>query len=185
MARRQFDAWVPRYGTVRSFVLFGLFVVVVAHAGADAHRTVATATGVQTGAVARTFAVGLWLLLTAVVALELRRQTRPFPSFIARDVREQFLSQRVPQRALFAAYVLLLLASGYVAVFARPRFFAALDGGLLVVRRLVETGDPGAFSLAKLGYGLAFVVGSVAVAHAADRVLVAGARALIAGYDED
>jgi len=176
---QEFDAWVPRNGTIRSLVLYALFAVVVDRAGADAHRTVATATGVDTGTVATAFAVVLWLLLAVVLVVEYRRQTRPFPSFVAPEVRDQFLRQRVPRRALLGAYVLLLLAGLFVAVFARPRFFGVLDNGLRVVRRVVRSGDPGSFSVVNLGYGVAFVVCSLAVAHAADRVLVAGARKLV------
>lgn len=180
MNRPSVTAWVPRYGTVRSLVLFALVAVVVWRAGPDLRETLSTALGTSPTTAGRTVAALLWLLLAAVLALEYRRQTRPFPRFLTPDVRAKFLEQRVPTRVLFAGYVGLLVVGGYVALFARATFFARLDGALLVVRRLLATGDPGAFSLSALGYGVLFVVGAVGFAHAADRVLVAGARAVIA-----
>lgn len=180
MYRPNVSVWVPRYGTVRSLVLFGLFTVVVSRADEDLRETLAAATGIDPTTVGRGIAVGLWLLLGVVLAVEYRRQTRSFPSFLTPDVRGHFLRQRVPARLHFAAYVALLVAGGYVALFARDRFFVALDGGLLVVRRVLATGDPGSFSLENLGHGVLFVAAAVAFAHAADRVFVAGVRAVLA-----
>lgn len=180
MYRPSLSAWVPRYGTVRSLVLFGLLAVVAWRAGPHLRETLAAAVGVAPATAGRALAVLLWLSLAAVLVVEYRRQTRPFPAFLTPDVREKFLEQRVPTSVLFAGYVGLLVVGGYVALFAREAFFARLDGALLVVRRLLATGDPGRFSVAAVGYGVLFVVGAVAFAHAADRVLVAGARAVIA-----
>lgn len=180
MYRPSVSAWVPRYGTVRSLVLFALLVVVAWRADPDLRDTLATAAGITPATAGRALAVLLWCSLAAVLAVEYRRQTRPFPSFLTPDVRAKFLEQRVPTRLLFAGYLVLLAAGGYVALFARGPFFARLDGALLVVRRVVTTGDPGAFSPSAVGYGVLFVCGAVAFAHAADRVLVAGARAVIA-----
>lgn len=174
--------WVPRYGTVRSLVLYGLFAVVVWRADAELRETLAVL-GLDPATVGRGLAVGLWLLLAAVLAYEYRRQTRPLPSFLTNHVRQQYLDQRVPERLKFATYVGLLVAGGYVALFARAAFFARLDDGLLVVRRLLTAGHPGSFSLVNLGWGLLFVAGAVAFAHAADRVLVAGVRAALARWD--
>lgn len=183
MHRPEVTAWVPRYGTVRSLVLFALLAVVVWRAEDALRETLSTAFGVS-GATAWTVTrVALGALLVAVLAVEYRRQTRSVTSFVAGDVREKFLEGQVPARALFAAYVALLAGGGYVALFARDVFFARLDNALLVVRRLVTTGDPGPFSLAALGYGVLFVLGAVAFAHAADRVLVAAARRVIAGRE--
>lgn len=174
--------WVPRYGTVRSLVLYGLFAVVVWRADADLRETVVAVGGPDPATVGQALAVGLWLLLAGVFAYEYRRQTRPFPSFLTAHVRQHYLHQRVPARVKFGTYVALLVAGGYVALFARATFFARLDDGLLVVRRLATAGAPGSFSVANLGYGLLFVAGAVAFAHAADRVLVAGARAALARW---
>lgn len=180
MYRPNVTAWVPRYGTVRSLVLFALLAVVAWRAGPGLRETLSTALGIAPTTAGRAVAAVLWLALAVVLVAEYRRQTRPFPRFLTPDVRAKFLEQRVPTRVLFAGYVLLLVGGGYVALFAREPFFARLDGALLVVRRLLATGAPGAFSVSALGYGVLFVAGAVAFAHAADRVLVAGARAVIA-----
>lgn len=173
-------AWVPRYGTVRSLVVYLLLAVVVWRAEAPLRETLVTATGVDSATAWYGVLAVLGLLLVAILVVEYRRQTKPRPKFFTPDVRAKFFEQQVPTRVLFAAYVLLLVGGGYVALFARNTFFARLDNALLVVRRLVTTGDPGAFSLEALGYGVLFVVGAVAFAHAADRVFVAGWRKLIA-----
>ncbi|WP_255196785.1 hypothetical protein [Halorarius litoreus] len=183
MYRPNLTAWVPRYGTVRSFVLVALLAIVVWRAEAPLRETVATALSVGESTAWTGTLVALSLLAVVVFAVEYRRQTRRTPAFFTPDVRAKFYEQRVPPRALFAAYVLLLVAGSYVALFAREVFFTRLDNALLVVRRLVTTGDPGAFSLSALGYGVLFVVGALAFAHATDRVLVAGWRKLIATQD--
>ena len=180
MRRPSLQAWAPRYGTVRSLVVYLLLVVVVWRAEGPLRETLATTAGVDGQFAWLGVVLVLALLLVAVLAVEYRRQTRSATAFYTSDVRAKFYEQQVPTRALFAAYVLLLVAGGYVALFARDVFFARLDGALLVVRRLVSTGDPGVFSLEALGYGVLFVVGAVAFAHAADRVLVAGWRKFIA-----
>lgn len=182
MYRPEVSVWVPRYGTVRSLVGYGLVALVVWRADAAIRETLDAVAGVDPASTARGLAVGLWLLLGVVLAYEYRRQTRPRPSFITAHVRQHYLQQRVPERAKFATYVALLVAGGYVALFAREPFFSRLDDALLVVRRLLTTGDPGAVSLANLGYGVAFVAGALAFAHAADRVLVAGVRAALARW---
>lgn len=179
MNRRNVSAWVPRYGTVRSLVIVGLLALVVSRADPALRETLAAA-GVSAAVAGRAVAAGLWLLVGLTVVVEYRRQTSQFPSFLTPDVRTHFLRQRVPTQALFAAYVALLVAGGYVALFAREQFFAGLDGALLVVERLITTGGPGAFSFTSLAYGTLFVVGALAFAHAADRVVVASLRAAIA-----
>lgn len=180
MYRPSLSAWVPRYGTVRSLVGFALLVVVVWRADAALRETLTTALGVDEATASACILVVVGLGLVAVLGVEYRRQTKPRPKFFTPDVRAKYVEQRVPTRALFTGYVLLLVGGGYVALFARDVFFARLDNALLVVRRLLTSGDPGAFSLSALGYGVLFVVGAVAFAHAADRVLVAGLRKLIA-----
>lgn len=182
MHRPEVSVWVPRYGTVRSLVLYGLFAAVVWRADAAVRETMAAVGGPGPRTVGQGLAVGLWLLLAGVLAYEYRRQTRPHPSFLTAHVRQHYLHQRVPARVKFGTYVALLVAGGYVATFARATFFARLDDGLLVVRRLLTAGDPGAFSLVNLGYGVLFVAGALAFSHAADRVLIAGARAVLARW---
>jgi hypothetical protein len=180
MRRPTLQAWAPRYGTIRSLVVYLLLVVVVWRAEAPLRATLATTLGLD-GATAWSGVLALLgLLLVVVLAVEYRRQTASATAFYTSDVRATFFEQQVPTRALFVAYVLLLVTGGYVALFARDVFFARLDGALLVVRRLVTTGNPGTFSVEAFGYGALFVVGAVAFAHAADRVLVAGWRKVIA-----
>lgn len=181
MHRPNLEAWVPRYGTVRSLVVVGLLAVIVWRAEA-ALRETAVALGVDESTAWTGVLVALSMLGVAVLAVEYRRQTQRVPSFYTPDVRATFFEQHVPTRLLFAGYVTLLVAGGYVALFARDVFFDRLDNALLVVRRLVTTGDPGAFSLDALGYGVLFVVGAVAFAHAADRVVIATWRKFIAGW---
>lgn len=179
MRRPNLEAWAPRYGTIRSLVVYLLLVVVVWRAEAPLRETAAALGVDRTTAWTGVLAL-LGLLFLVVLGFEYRRQTESATAFYTRDVRAKFFEQQVPTRALFAGYVLLLVAGGYVALFARGTFFTRLDNALLVVRRLLTSGDPGSFSLAALGYGLLFVVGAVAFAHAADRVLVAAWRKLVA-----
>lgn len=170
MDRPSHAAWTPRYGTVRALVCYGLLVIVAVHGWTSLRATVVADT-------AETLLVGVLIGLgIALVAYETRRQTRPEPAFTLRAARQKYLESRVPRRPLFAAYLGLLAGGGYVALFARDVFFARLDNALLVVRRVAESGQPGAFSVDALAFGAAFVVGTVAVAHAADRLAVAGLR---------
>ena len=180
MDRPTHAAWTPRYGTVRAFVCYGLLLVVTVYGWASLRATVVAVVGVG----ANTAGTLLVALLAAVgvvlVAYETRRQTRAEPEFTLRAARQEYLESRVPRRPLFAAYLGLLVAGAYVAVFARDTFFSRLDNALLVVRRVARSGDPGFFSVDALLFGAAFVVGTVAVAHAIDRLLVAGLRKAIA-----
>lgn len=182
MDRRRHAAWTPRYGTVRAFVLYGLLLVVVLRGAAPLRETLVAVAGVAPDTAETALLAFLGVVGLAVVVVEVRRQARSEPAFTLNAAREAYLESRVPTRALFGAYVLLLVAGTYVALFARETFFARLDNALLVVRRLAESGDPGAFSIEALVFGTAFVVAAVAVAHAADRVLVAGFRRVLANH---
>lgn len=176
MDRPSHAAWTPRYGTVRALVCYGLLLVVAVHGWAPLRATVVALSGVAADT-AETLLLGVLVALGIVlVARETRRQTRPEPAFTLRAARQKYLESRVPRRPLFAVYLGLLAAGSYVALFARNTFFARLDNALLVVRRVARSGDPGAFSVDALLFGAAFVVGTVAVAHAADRLAVAGLR---------
>ena len=172
-------AWTPRFGTVRALVLYGLLALVVRRGDAAFRETLRTVFGVSEATADQAV---FWALVVVglVVAVETRRQARSEPTFTLKAARQKYLESRVPTRALFAGYLILLAASGYVALFARDVFFARLDNALLVVRRVAESGDPGSFSVEALVFGAAFVVGAVAFAHAADRVLLAGIRKLVA-----
>ena len=172
-------AWTPRFGTVRAFVLYGLLALVVRRGDAAFRETLRTVFGVSEATADQAV---FWALVVVglVVAVETRRQAGSEPTFTLKAARQKYLESRVPTPALFAGYLILLAASGYVALFARDVFFARLDNALLVVRRVAESGDPGSFSVEALVFGAAFVVGAVAFAHAADRVLLAGIRKLVA-----
>lgn len=176
MDRPSHAAWTPRYGTVRALVCYGLLVVVAVHGWTSLRATVVAVSDVVADTADMLLVGVLTSLGVALVAYETRRQTRPEPAFTLRAARQKYLESRVPRRPLFAAYLGLLVAGAYVALFARDVFFARLDNALLVVRRVAESGQPGAFSLDALVFGAAFVVGTVAVAHAADRLAVAGLR---------
>ena len=176
----RYAAWTPRFGTVRAFVLYGLFALVVRRGDAAFRTTIQTVFGVDGATADQALFWALVVVGLLVVAVETRRQARAEPAFTLKAARQKYLESRVPTRVLFAGYLLLLAASGYVALFARDVFFTRLDDALLVVRRVAESGDPGSFSVEALGFGAAFVVGAVAFAHAADRVLLAGLRKLVA-----
>ena len=175
----RYAAWTPRFGTVRALVLYGLLALVVRRGDAAFRETLRTVFGVSEATADQAV---FWALVVVglVVAVETRRQARSEPTFTLKAARQKYLESRVPTRALFAGYLILLAASGYVALFARDVFFARLDNALLVVRRVAESDDPGSFSVEALVFGAAFVVGAVAFAHAADRVLLAGIRKLVA-----
>jgi hypothetical protein len=172
--------WTPRFGTVRALVLYGLLALVVRRGDAAFRETLRTVFGVSGATADQALFWALVVVGLLVVAVETRRQARSEPTFTLKAARQKYLESRVPTRALFAGYLILLAASSYVALFARDVFFARLDNALLVVRRVAESGDPGSFSVEALGFGAAFVVGAVAFAHAADRVLMAGLRKLVA-----
>ncbi|MFC7177292.1 hypothetical protein [Halosegnis marinus] len=143
-------------------------------------ETLVAVAGVDPGTAETVLLAFLVVVGLAVVAVEVRRQARGEPEFTLKAARQAYLESRVPARPMFGAYVLLLVAGTYVALFARETFFARLDNALLVVRRVAESGDPGAFSADALAFGAAFVVAAVTVAHAADRVLVAALRRVLA-----
>ncbi|MFB6117565.1 hypothetical protein [Halosegnis sp.] len=179
MARRH-AAWTPRFGTVRAIVLYGLLALVVRRGNAAFRETLTTVVGVDA---AMAGGILFWTLVAvglAVLTVETYRQTRTRQAFTLKAARQKYLESFVPARVRFGVYLLLLAAGGYVALFARSVFFERLDNALLVVRRVARSGDPGAFSVEALAFGAAFVLGSLAVAHAADRVLVAGIRKLLA-----
>lgn len=180
MARRSHAAWTPRYGTVRALTLYGLLVVVAAHGSAPLRATLVALLAVDAGTAELVLLAVVAVVGLLVVAHEVRRQTRAEPEFTLKAARQKYLESRVPTRPLFALYALLFVGGGYVALFARDTFFSRLDNALLVVRRVARSGDPGAFSVDALLFGTAFVVGALAVAHATDRILVAGLRKAIA-----
>lgn len=180
MTQRRHAAWTPRYGTVRAFTLYGLLLGVAVHGSDSLRATLVALFSIDLEAAGTALVTTLALVGVVVVVYEVRRQTRTEPEFTLKAARQKYLESRVPTRPLFVAYILLLIAGGYVVVFARDVFFSRLDNALLVVRRVAQSGDPGVFSVDAFLFGTAFVVGAVAVAHAMDRILVAGIRKAVA-----
>lgn len=177
MDRPRADVWIPRYGTVRTALGFGLLYVVVGHATDAIIETIAVvAPAVSPALLGSAMAGVLWVALAALLGVEYRRQTAAFPSFASTGERHAFLRQHAPTPRRLAVWLALVLVGATVGYVTAPTFFATLDDALLVGRRLAEQGVLGSFSLANLAFGVAFMGGFAAVAYAADRVLVGLAR---------
>lgn len=178
------STYYPRYGTVRSLLWFGLFYLAVGRAtGAVVETLRAVDPSADPALVRLGMAASLWIVLAAVAVGELRRQARGNPEeFLARQVLVEFADQHRPAAREHVGWLLAALAGGAVARLARERFFGALDDALLVGRRLAEQGTLGPFSRMNLAWGVAFLAGFALVAHAADRVVVGGAREAIYRY---
>lgn len=173
--------YYPRYGTVRSVLVFGLFYLVVAHATAALVETLRiVAPAVDPSPLRVILAATLWLVLGLVVVAELHRQTRDNPeSFVARQVMVAFLDQHRPTRRGHVGWLLGAFAGAVVVHRGWRRFFATLDDALLVGARLAEAGTLGQFSTVNLAWGVGFVLGFALLAVAVDRVLIGILRELV------
>lgn len=171
---RAIRIYAPVYGSVRTVVLFGLLVQVVERATEALVETLQTvAPSVSSAPLEFVLAAVLWVVLALVALAEFRRQTADNPhEFLAIEVALAFLDQRrlAPRGAVLA----ILLTAGGIGVswVARPRFVATLDGGFQVLTALVETGSPGAFDMANLVWGVAFVGGVLVLAWGLDRLVI-------------
>lgn len=178
------EVYYPRYGTVRSLVLFALFYLVIAHATTAFVETLRTvAPGVESTPLSVVMAGVLWIVLGLVVALEARRQTRGNPeTFVARQVLVKFLEQHRPTWREHLGWLLGAVVGVAVVRVGWTRFFSTLENALLVGKRLAERGDFGQFSIANLAWGVGFVLGFVLLAVAADRFLTGLAREILYQY---
>lgn len=181
------EVYYPRYGTVRSLLLFALFYLVVAHATTALVETLrVVAPGVEPSFLRFAMAGTLWLGLGLVVVREVRRQTRDNPeSFIARQVLVKFLDQHRPT---WRGHVGWLVAAAVGAAVVRrgwTRFFSTLDDALLVGKRFAEQGTLVEFSPLNLAWGVAFLLGFALLAFAVDRFLTGLVRELLYRYYRD
>lgn len=179
--------YYPRYGTVRSLVLFALFYLVIAHATTAFVETLRTvAPGVESTPLGVVMAGVLWLVLGLVVPLEARRQTRGNPEmFVARQVLVKFLDQHRPTWLEHLGWLLGAVVGAAVVRVGWTRFFSTLENALLVGKRLAERGELGQFSIANLAWGVGFVLGFVLLAVAADRFLTGLVRELLYRYHRE
>lgn len=181
------EVYYPRYGTVRSLVLFALFYLVIAHATTAIVETLRTvAPGVESTPLSVVMAGVLWLVLGVIVGLEVRRQIRDNPeTFVARQVLVKFLEQHRPTVRGHLGWLLGAVVGVAVVRVGWTRFFSTLENALLVGKRLAERGDLGQFSVANLAWGVGFVLGFVLLAVAADRFLTGLARELLYQYHRE
>lgn len=174
----------PRYGTVRSVLLFVMFYLLVAHATTALVETLrAVAPGVSSTPLNLVMAASLWLVLGLLVLHEVRRQTRDNPEmFVARQVLVKFLDQHRPSLREHVGWFVGALAGAAVVYRGWSRFFPTLDDALLVGKRLAEQGSPGQFSTTNVAWGVGFVLGFVLLAVAVDRFLIGLSRELLYQY---
>lgn len=178
------EVYYPRYGTVRSLLLFVLFYLLIANATAAIVETFGTvAPDVESTHLGLVMAGVLWLVLGLVVTLEARRQTRGNPeTFVARQVLVKFLDQHRPTWLEHLGWLLGAVVGAAVVRVGWTRFFSTLENALLVGKRLAERGELGQFSIANLAWGVGFVLGFVLLAVAADRFLIGLSRELLYQY---
>lgn len=170
MERPSFAVRYPEYGHLEAAIAFAL-VALVAHratpvlAGPLAGAADVTPERVRLGAAAL-----LRLALAVAVAVSSVRQRRGrAPEFGTRDVLVKFLEQQRPDPARHAVHG-LIVGLGY------PRFADALDGAVIIARRLVVGAPPDSAALTSVAWGLLFLAGLVGVVVGSDRFLVGLAR---------
>lgn len=178
------STYYPRYGTVRSLLLFGLLYLVVGHVtGAFVDTLASVAPSVDPGPARLGMAVILWVAFAGVVIGELHRQARGNPEqFVAREVLVEFADHHRPTSREHAGWLLMSLVGATSAFLARERFFGALDDALLVGERLAVRDSLGSFSPVTLAWSVAFLLGFGLLAYATDRVVIGTTREALYRY---
>jgi hypothetical protein len=183
MERPSFTVHYPEYGHLEAAIAFGLFVLVVHRATPVLAGPLAEATGATTPTVRLAFAAALWVALAIALAVSAVRQRRGrAPEFAARDVLVTFLEQHRPDPARHAVHGAAALGGLVIVAVGYGRFVDALDGAIVVLRRLVAGAPPGSAALTSVAWGVVFLAGLVGLAVGGDRFLVGLAREALYRY---
>lgn len=183
MERPSFTVRYPEYGHLEAAIAFALVALVVHRATPVLAGPLAGAADVAPERVRLGSAALLWLALAVAVAVSSVRQRRGrAPEFGARDVLVTFLEQHRPDPARHAVHGLVALLGGLIVGFGYTRFVDALDGAVIIARRLVVGAPPHSAALTSVAWGLLFLAGLVGVAVGSDRFLVGLAREALYRY---
>jgi hypothetical protein len=183
MQRPSFTVRYPEYGHLEAAIAFALVALVVHRATPVLAGPLGSAMGTPPARVRLGFAVLLWVALAVAVVVSYVRQRRGrAPELGARDVLVKFLEQHRPDPVRHAVHGLAALFGVVVVALGYGRFVDALDGGIIVVRRLVAGAPPGSAALTSVAWGLLFLAGLVGVAVGGDRFLVGLARETLYRY---
>lgn len=180
---RTFTVRFPEYGHLEAVIAFGLVALVVDRATPVLAGPLAALAGTTPARVRLGFAGLLWITLFTAVLVSARRQRRGrAPEFRARDVLVKFLEQNRVDRDRYVVHAVGASLGGVVVALGYTRFVDALDGAIVIVRRVVA-GDPvGSAALASIAAGVAFFGGLVLFAIGLDRFLVDLAREALYRY---
>jgi hypothetical protein len=183
MERPSFTVRYPEYGHLEAAIAFALFALVVHRATPVLAGPLAEAAGTTPPTVRLGVAALLWLGLTVAVGVSYRRQKRGrAPEFAARDVLVKFLEQHRPDPARHAVHGVAALGGLVIVTVGYGRFVDALDGAIVVARRLVAGAPPGSAALTSVAWGVVFLAGLVGLAVGGDRFLVGLAREALYRY---
>lgn len=183
MERPSFTVRYPEYGHLEAAIAFGLFALVVDRATPVLAGPLAEAIGTSPPTVRLGFAVLLWLALAVAAAVSYVRQRRGrAPEFGARDVLVKFLEQHRPDPARHAIHGVAALGGLVIVVVGYGRFVDALDGAIVITRRLVAGAPLGSAAITSVAWGVVFVAGLVGLAVGGDRFLVGLAREALYRY---
>jgi len=157
---------------------YALFYVVVDRATPTVMDVVTDALpGVSPSTVGLGLAIALWFVLAAIVLDQGRRQLAALGVGSAEDVRRAERTRPTPTRTNVAVYLLLLLVGGAIAALT---FDPAVETAVSLIR-IVAALDVAAFDLVGFLVMALFFVSYKAATWSADRLLVGGVRALLAG----
>jgi hypothetical protein len=183
MQRPSFTVRFPEYGHLEAAIAFGLVALVVHRGTPVLAGPLAGAAGTTPGRVRLGFAVLLWVALAVAGGVSYRRQRRGrAPEFGARDVLVKFLEQHRPDPARHVVHGVAALGGLVIVAVGYGRFVAALDGAIVITRRLVAGTPPGSAALTSVAWGVVFVAGLVGLAVGGDRFLVGLAREALYRY---
>lgn len=182
MQRPSFTVRYPEYGHLEATIAFALVALVVHRATPVLAGPLAGAADVAPERVRLGSAALLWLAPAVAVAVSSVRQRRGrAPEFGARDVLVNFLEHHRPDPARHAVHGFAALFGGLIVGLGHPRFVDALDGAVMIARRLVAGAPPGSAALISVAW-LLFLAGLVGVAVGGDRFLVGLAREALYRY---
>lgn len=183
MERPSFTVRYPEYGHLEAAIAFGLVALVVDRATPVLAGPLAGAVGTTPARVRLGAAVLLWLALAVAAGVSYVRQRRGrAPEFGARDVLVTFLEQHRPDPVRHAVHGVAALFGLVIVAVGYGRFVDALDGAIVIARRLVAGASPGSAALLSVAWGIVFLAGLVGLAVGADRFLVGLAREALYRY---
>jgi hypothetical protein len=183
MERPSFTVRYPEYGHLEATIALGLFALVVSRATPVLAGPLSGAVGTTPARVRLGFAALLWLGLAVAAGVSYRRQRRGrAPEFGARDVLVTFLDQHRPDPVRHAVHGVVALFGLVIVVVGYGRFVDALDGAIVIIRRLVAGVPVSSAAVTSVAWGVVFLAGLVGLAVGGDRFLVGLAREALYRY---